>query len=119
MVNRAPHYYLPLGARACLRSLTTNATSQLNMLGHDGDTLGMNGAEIGIFKETHQVRFRRLLKGQDGRALETEIQLEILRNLSDQSRSTFGNDEVATSRVHTPSNVDWPVSDRDLGNMSY
>ena len=38
-----------------LSTLSTDPASQLNVLGHDGDTLGVNGAEIGVLEQTHQV----------------------------------------------------------------
>ena len=33
-----------------LRALTTDTTGQLNILGHDSNTLGMDSAQVGIFK---------------------------------------------------------------------
>ena len=33
-----------------LRTLTTETTSKLDVLGLDGDTLGVDGAKIGIFE---------------------------------------------------------------------
>jgi hypothetical protein len=38
-----------------LRSFTTETASELNVLGLDGDTLGVDGAEIGIFEERDKV----------------------------------------------------------------
>jgi hypothetical protein len=48
-----------------------NATRQVQILGHNGDTFTMNSTQVGIFKETDQMAFRRLLQGQHGRALPT------------------------------------------------
>jgi len=45
----------------------------------------VNGAQVGILKETHQVRFRGFLQGEHGRSLEAQVALEILRNLTDQA----------------------------------
>ena len=44
--------------------------------GHDGDTLGVDGAQVGVFEETDEVSLGCLLKGHDGRGLETEIGLD-------------------------------------------
>ena len=33
-----------------LGTFTTDTSGQLDILGHDGDTLGMDGAQVGIFK---------------------------------------------------------------------
>ena len=52
----------------------------------DGDTLGVNGAEVGVLKEGDEVRLDGLLKGTDGGALEAEVGLEVLGNLTDLCR---------------------------------
>jgi hypothetical protein len=46
--------------------------------------LGMDGAQVGVLKETNQVSLRGLLEGHDGRGLETEISLKVLGNFSDK-----------------------------------
>jgi histone H3 len=69
----------------CSRSLTTDATSELNVLGHDGDTLGVNGAEVGVFKESNEVGLSSFLEGQHGRALEAKVTLKVLSNLTDET----------------------------------
>jgi hypothetical protein len=43
------------------RPLPADPPSQLNILGHDGHTLGMDGAEIGVLEEAHQTRLSCLL----------------------------------------------------------
>ena len=48
-----------------LRAFTTNAAGQLNVLGHDGDTLGMDCAQVGVLEERDEVRLGCLLEGQD------------------------------------------------------
>lgn len=58
-----------------LSPLTTDPPSQLNVLGHDGHTLGMDGAQVGVLEETHQVRLGSFLKGKHRMALETKISL--------------------------------------------
>jgi hypothetical protein len=45
----------------------------------------MDGAQVGIFEETHEVGFRGFLKSKDGRSLEAKIRLEILSNLTDET----------------------------------
>lgn len=44
-----------------LSTLATNATGQLNVLGHNGDTLGVNGAQVSVLKQTDQVGLRGFL----------------------------------------------------------
>ena len=70
---------------SCLCSFTTDPAGQLDVLGHDGDTLGVNGTQVGVFKQTHEVSFAGFLKGHHGRALETQIGLEILSDLTDKT----------------------------------
>ena len=38
-----------------LGTLATDATGELDVLGHDGHALGVNGAEVRVLKETHEV----------------------------------------------------------------
>merc|ERR1712141_591211 len=68
-----------------LCTLSKNTTGQLNILGHDGDTLGVDGAQVGVLEETHQVSFTGLLKCSNSCALEAEICLEVLSDFSDQA----------------------------------
>ena len=68
-----------------LRALTADTTSELDILGHDGDTLGVDGAQVGVFKETDEVGLGGFLESKDGRALESEIGLEVLGDLTDET----------------------------------
>ena len=45
-----------------LCSLSADSAGQLNVLGHDGDALGMDGTQVGVFKESNQVSFASFLK---------------------------------------------------------
>ena len=44
-----------------LRPLASDATCQLDVFGHDGDTLGVDGAQVGVFEQTHEVGFASFL----------------------------------------------------------
>jgi hypothetical protein len=70
---------------ACLRALSTDAAGELNVLEHDGDTLGMDGAQVSVLKETNKVGLSSLLKGKDGRSLKAKIGLEVLSDLTDET----------------------------------
>ena len=77
-------------ARICLgvgnlSAFTTDAASQLDVLGHDGHTLGVDGAQVGVLEETDQVGLAGFLQGHDGGALESQISLEVLGDLTDQT----------------------------------
>lgn len=51
----------------------------------DGDTLRVDGAEVGVLKEGDEVRLDRLLQGTDGRGLEAQVGLEVLCDLTNQA----------------------------------
>jgi hypothetical protein len=68
----------------CLRALSTDAASELDVLGHNGDPLGVDGAQVGVLEETNKVSLSSLLKGKDGRSLEPQVGLEVLGDLADQ-----------------------------------
>jgi hypothetical protein len=85
-----------------LRTLSTNTTSQLNILGHDCNTLSMNSAQVGILEQTDEVRLGRLLKSQHRRPLKPQIALEILGDLPHQPlEGEFANEKVRGFLVPT------------------
>ena len=65
-----------------LSTLATDSAGKLDVLGHDGDTLGVDGAKVGVLKEPDKVSLRGFLEGHDGRALEAEVSLEILSDFT-------------------------------------
>ena len=67
-----------------LSSLTTNSAGELNILGHDSYTLGVNGTQVGVLEEANEVSLRCFLESHDGGRLEPEVGLEILGNLPDK-----------------------------------
>ena len=72
-------------AGVCLRALATDAAGKLDVLWHDGDALGVDGAEVGVLKEVDEVCLGGLLEGRDGGGLEAEVGLEVLSNLADEA----------------------------------
>jgi histone H3 len=68
-----------------LRALTAETTGELNVLGLDGDTLGVDGAQVGVLKEGDEVGLNGLLKSTDGRGLEAEVGLEVLSNFTNKT----------------------------------
>ncbi len=61
-----------------------DVVGKLNVLGHDGAMLGMDGTQVGVLKETNQVCLRSLQESYDGRGLEMEVSLEVLGNFADK-----------------------------------
>ena len=76
-----------------LRTFTADSSRQLDILRHDGDSLGVDRAQVGVFEQANQVRFGRFLQGQDRGGLESQVSLEILGDFSDQSLERQLSDE--------------------------
>ena len=51
----------------------------------DGDTLGVDGAQVGVLEEGDEVSLNGLLERTDGGALEAEVGLEVLGDLTDKT----------------------------------
>ena len=66
-----------------LRAFTAETTGELDVLGLNGDTLGVDGAEIGIFKERDEVSFDGFLEGTDSGRLEAQVRFEVLCDFTD------------------------------------
>lgn len=86
--NRQPilePYQKPSDSSRDLRALATETTGKLDVLGLDGDTLGVDSAEVSVLKERHKVSLNGLLESTDGRRLEAEVGLEILSNFTNKT----------------------------------
>ena len=81
-----------------LRAFTTEAASELDVLGLDGDTFGVDGAQVGIFEERDEVGLDGLLKGTDGGGLEAEVGLEVLGDFTDKT-------------------LEWQLADEELSRL--
>ena len=68
-----------------LGALSADTAGQLDVLGHDGDTLGVDGAQVGVLEQTDQVGLAGLLKSHDGGALEAQVSLEVLGDFTHQT----------------------------------
>ncbi|GAB4826113.1 hypothetical protein Ancab_008983 [Ancistrocladus abbreviatus] len=60
---------------------TANTSGKLDVLGHDSDAPGMNGAQVGVLEKADNVSSRSLLECKNGMALEPQIRLILLSNL--------------------------------------
>ncbi|KAL0623398.1 LOW QUALITY PROTEIN: Zinc finger protein [Plecturocebus cupreus] len=68
-----------------LRPLPADTPRELDVLGHDGDALGVDGAQVGVLEEPHQVGLAGLLQRHHRGALEAQVGLEVLRDLAHQA----------------------------------
>lgn len=85
-----------------LGALSTDAAGQLDILGHDRHTLGVDGAQVGILEESHQVSLASLLECHDGGALEAQIGLKVLSDFSHQTlEGQFSDEQLGALLVTT------------------
>ena len=68
-----------------LCTLSTDTAGKLDVLGHNGDTFGMDGTQIGVLKKSNKVSLTGLLEGHNSRALEPEVSFEVLSDFTDQA----------------------------------
>ncbi len=68
-----------------LCALATDAACQLDVLGHDGDAVGVDGAQVGVLEQANEVSLGRLLEGGDGGRLEAEVRLEVLGDFTHEA----------------------------------
>ena len=74
-----------MGKSGNLSTLSTDTAGQLDVLGHDGDPLGVDGTQVGVLKETHEVSLASLLQSHDSGALEPQVSLEVLGDFTHQT----------------------------------
>ena len=77
--------YLEWGTRRLAATLATEPPGEGNVPGLDGDTLGVDGSQVGVLEERDEVGLGRLLEGHDGARLEAEVGLEVLCDLTDEA----------------------------------
>ena len=65
----------------------------MEILGLDGDSLGVDGGQVGVLEQGDEVSLGSLLEGGDGGRLESEISLEVLCDFSNQSLERELSDE--------------------------
>ena len=101
-----------------LGPLATDSSCQLDVLGHDGHSLGVDGAQVGVLEQTDEVSLASLLQSHDGRGLEPQVSLEVLGDFSHQSLEGQFPDEELSALLVTPdlsqSDGSWPVTVRFL-----
>ena len=102
----------------CLSTFSSNASSQLDVLWHDSDTLGVDGAQVGILEETDQIGLACLLESSNSRRLESQVGLEVLGDLTNESlEGQFADQELSGLLVATDlteSDRTWSVTMRLL-----
>ena len=64
------------GNETLCRTLAAQPPCEGEILRLDGDTLGVNGSQVGVFEERNEVGFGGFLKSHNGRRLEAKISLK-------------------------------------------
>lgn len=97
-----------------LSTLTANTAGELDVLGHDRDTLGVDGAQVGVLEQTDEISLAGLLQGHDGRALEAQIGLEVLSDFTDETlEGQLADEQLGALLVTTDLSQSygaWPVT---------
>ena len=97
-----------------LSTLSTDTAGKLDVLWHDSDTLGVDGTQVGVLKETNKVSLTGFLESHDSRALEAEVSLEVLGDLTNKTLEWQLADEelsgLLVSSDLSESDGSWPVS---------
>ena len=78
------------------KSVSSDSLGELKVFGHDGNSLGMDSAEIGVFEQRDQVCFSGFLEGEHGLGLESNLLLELQGDFFDHSlEGQFSNQELS------------------------
>lgn len=82
-------------------ALASNAPGQMHVLGLDRDATGMQGAQVGIFKEADEVGLTCFLEGGEGFSAKPIVVLKvILCNLSHEAlKRQLADEEVGALLV--------------------
>ena len=92
-------------------SLSTDSAGELHVLWHDSDSLGVDGAEVGVLEEANHVSLGGLLESKNGRGLESEVALLVSGDLTDESLEWELSDEELSTLLE--------LSDLTEGNSSW
>ena len=57
-------------------SFAADSAGELHVLGHDGNSLSMYRAQVGVLEKTHHIGLGGLLESEDGRTLKAKVVLE-------------------------------------------
>merc|ERR1712127_69074 len=77
----------------CSGSVTSDSLGELHVLGHDGDSSGVDGTEVGVLEKTNHVGLGGFLEGKNGGRLESKVVFVLGGDLSDESLERKLSDE--------------------------
>ncbi|KAH3666084.1 hypothetical protein OGAPHI_004273 [Ogataea philodendri] len=113
--------WIPFGTQN-LRSLTSQSSSELDVLLLDSNSLGVDSAQVSVLEQGDEVSLDRLLQSTDSGRLESQVGLEVLSDFSDQSLERKLSDQelsrLLESSDFSQSNSTWLISVRLLDTTS-
>ena len=83
-------------------ALATDSAGKLHVLWHDSDSLGVDGAEVGVLEKSDHVSLGGLLEGQDGARLEAELVSVLGGDLTHQSLERQLPDQQLGALLESP-----------------
>ena len=76
--------------------VSSDSLGQLEISGHDGHSLGVDGAQVGVFEQGDQVGFGGFLEGQHSWWLESQFLFPFVGDFSDHSlEGKFSDKEIS------------------------
>jgi hypothetical protein len=85
-----------------LRPLASETTGQSKILGLDRNTFSVNGSQVGILEQGHEVGLSSLLERHHSRGLEAQVSLEVLCDLTDETlEGKFTDEELRRFLIPT------------------
>jgi len=85
-----------------LSTFSSYSTGQLDVFGHDGDALCMDGTQVRVLEKTDQISLAGFLQGHDGGTLESQVCLEVLSYFTDETLKRQLADEQLRAFLVTP-----------------
>ena len=65
--------------------ISSDSSGELHVFLHDGGSLGVDGAEVGVLEDTDEISLRCFLKGYESLSLESEVLIDRSANVSHKS----------------------------------
>ena len=72
----------------------------MHVTDHDGDSLGVNGAEIGVLEQTDQVSLSGFLEGQHSLRLESHVWSDAASDVLDDSLERKLSDQEISLKLN-------------------
>jgi histone H3 len=99
---------------ARLRSLSSESSSELQVLGLDGHSLGVDGGQVGVLEQGDEVSLRSLLEGEDSGALKADESADVLNYAKLQATDLESEVGLEVLSDFSDQSLEWELSDQEL-----